>query len=243
MDVDGKHSCKSDPKRVGGSCTSWTCDSVVTQNQSWPSCSDSSGSWRAIVRPTAWRPGSSSADNSKSRETRRRQWECFYSLLRSAPLKAGEGDAAEGAGGAASKPGRVQEFVPSPEGQRGDGGSSNAAGPEGPAGRGAGPRETVSPRTERRGRFTRTFTGRTSAPIFIYICIYVCVCVWDQITDLEQRLARMKKLEVSGQDTRRSEVQRTKKAIQTLEYKLDQVSPEPQTRQWFHSEQFNWPGC
>lgn len=149
----------------------------MTQNQSWPSCSDSSGSWRAIVRPTAWRPGSSSADNSKSRETRQRQWECFYSLLRSAPLKAGEGDAAEGAGGAASKPGRVQEFVPSPEGQRGDGGSSNAAGPEGPAGRGAGPRETVSPRTERRGRFTRTFTGRTSAPIFIYICIYVCVCV------------------------------------------------------------------
>lgn len=41
----------------------------------------------------------------------------------------------------------------------------------------------------------------------------------------------MKKLEVSGQDTRRSEVQRTKKAIQTLEYKLDQVCPEPQTRQ------------
>lgn len=41
---------------------------------------------------------------------------------------------------------------------------------------------------------------------------------------MELKLAELRKGEVSTGDTQKSELQRTQKAIRTLEYKLDRVS-------------------
>lgn len=43
---------------------------------------------------------------------------------------------------------------------------------------------------------------------------------------MELKLAELRKSDVSGGDTQRSELRRTQKAIRTLEYKLDRVSKE-----------------
>ena len=53
------------------------------------------------------------------------------------------------------------------------------------------------------------------------MCLYC-----EQISDMERKLSELRKGEVRTSDTQGSAVQRTQKAIQTLEYKLDRVSYE-----------------